>query len=204
MAKENTTQRFPSWLPVTAVLVFLLLAAGLLAIMFRDLSSPIPPEAVEEQFAEQLAFFKELAFDCPEPTLPALPDISQGGVDDAWKESLKTWQAWSKKSESRPDLLDHPAIIGASVIIFSGGGDTRVRFTLKNDEDLERSGLESLVGLLGPAAEPEVNRPVVRKWCGGNENLILYENRFVDPAGVKMGAQLLLDSNHLELSSSGE
>lgn len=204
MTKENTTHRFPRWIPVTAVLVFLLLAAGLLVIMFRDLTAPIPPEVVEERFADQLAFLQELAFERPDPALPALPEISREGVDDAWRESMKTWETWSKKSESRPDLLGHPAIMAASVVIFGKEGGTKIRFMLKGYEGLERSGLESLVGILGPAAKPEVNRPVVRQWGGGNKNLILYENRFVDPAGVKMGAQLLLDLNHIELPSSGK
>ena len=194
MAEKNSTNRFPAWLIYAAGLLVLLFAAGLLAILFQDLSSPVEPEAVEERFSEHLAFMKELAFEYPGHVSFVPPDPSKEEEVNAWKKSLEVWKAWSAKSNSRPDLFDDPAIKGAKITIFDAWEGRRVGITIKKQEDLEPSWLESLAGVLGPeSTKPDLDRPAVRQWRAGNKDLILYENRFLDPEGVKMGCRLLVD-----------
>jgi len=202
MVSKAASERFPPWLLAASLIFLLFVAVGLLVIVFRDLPAPIKPEVVERQFAEHLAFMKELALACPALDPPSLPDPSSDAEKTGLKEKLEVWETWSRKSESRPDLFSHPALLGASVRILNPRGGTNVHFTLKNAEGLEPTWLESFLGSLGKeSVKPEVGRPVVLYRRSGSKDLALYENRMPLPEGLVMGCHLLLDLEYLDTSS---
>lgn len=203
MVSGFAVDRFPTWLLVAAGLFLLCMAAGLVVLMFQDLPASAKPEVIEAQFAEHLAFLKELALTSPASGMPSLRNPSQKGDEKAWKEYHKVWKAWAKKAESRPDLLSHPAVLGASIVIFLSEGGTRTHVMMKDYEEYEPSWVEGLRGILdGESRTPKVGRPVVRHWMAGKMHLARYENLFLDPEGVKMGCRLIIDLNHLDSNGS--
>lgn len=117
----------------------------------------------------------------------------------AWREYSKALKAWSTQAESRPDLLSDPAILGASVYIMKSESVTRARITIKDYDDDDPSLFESMRGFLRrETREPEVGRPVIRHWLAGKKHVVQYENRFLDPDGIKMGCRLLFDLNQID------
>jgi hypothetical protein len=199
MASWIAADRPPTWLLVAGGLFILCIATGLLVLLFQDLPASARPEVLEEQFKEHLAFLKECALACPISRTPSLPDISRKMDEAAWREYSKALKAWSRKAESRPDLLSHPAILGASVYILRAEGGTRARITIKDYDDDDPSWFESMRGLFSQESrEPEVGRPVIRHWLAGKKHVVQYENRFLDPEGVEMGCRLILDLNGID------
>ncbi|MHC4941521.1 MAG: hypothetical protein ACYTG7_00735 [Planctomycetota bacterium] len=199
MDSRIAADRYPKGLVVAIGLFLLCMFAGLVILMFRDVPHHARPEIIEKHFAEQIAFLKEIAFACPDPSRPSLTD-SEGKVDEsALQEYDQIWKAWSKKAESRPDLLSHPAILGVSIFVFDGMGGKRAQMTLKEYRNFEPSLMDSIVGFLGPnSGTPDVDRPVIRHWYEGKRHLARYENLFLNPEGVEMGSHLILDLDHIE------
>ncbi len=196
MNSKGATSRRPVWVAVTIGAFVLLVVVGLFVIAVRDLPTAADPEVVEETFAEQIAFLKELALSCPEPTKPPSFDSDDDAQVEAWREFNLVWEEWSKKSESRPDLMSHPAIKGASVYIAASSGGIRARMILVDHDDLEPSWFESVWTCLhDEGTEPEGDPPEVRQWRDGDGRLVRYEAYFVGPDGANMGLQLLVDLN---------
>ncbi|MFH2000141.1 MAG: hypothetical protein ABIK28_10690 [Planctomycetota bacterium] len=203
MDSNAPNERFPYWLPVIAGGLALCIMAGMLVIMFRDRSSPVSPKQVEQRFSEHIAFLKELAFICPAAGLAHLSVFSnEKDKEEALEEIHKAWSTWSKKAESRPDLLSHPAFLGIKIIAFSAEGGTRAAMTIKENKASEPSWFDSLSGCLGPGSiEPEVGQSMTRLCRADDKDVVEYETRFLEPAGMKMGIKLQLDLNHLDLQT---
>jgi hypothetical protein len=199
MNSSIAANRYPRGLVVAIGLFLFCMVSGLVILMFRDVPPHARPEVIEKHFAAQIDFLKEIAIACPESSKLALAESTEKLDVRAWKENERVWRAWSEKAESRPDLLDHPAILGISIYILDGEGGKRAQMTLKEYKDFQPSAMDSIVGILGPSSgTPEVDRAVVRHWYEGQRHLARYENLFRDPDGVEMGTHLILDLDLLE------
>jgi|GEM_PF-6637868 len=199
MNSKGPSRRRSIWPMVIVGSFVLLVVVGLTVIALRDLPAPADPRIVEESFAEHIAFLKELAMTCPEAAdLPSI-DPDDGFDEEAWKEYDALWNGWKKKSLSRPDLLSHRAIKGASTYVANEGGGFKVHMTVVDHEDLDPSWLESAWrSVSDDAAEASPDRPLVRQWHEDGMHLVRYETRFVGPDGETMGLQLLVDLNCVE------
>lgn len=196
MNSKVAARRRPVWPMLVVGSFILLVVVGLVIVALRDLPAPADPKIVEEPFAEHIAFLKELALACPEAVTP--PSTDSGGEFDraAWDKYNALWDGWSEKSKSRPDLLAHPALKGASSYVKSTSEGFRAYITLIDHEGLEQSWLESAWGSVsGDSTKTDVERPLVRQWHEDGMHLVRYERRFVNPDGVTMGLQLLVDLN---------
>lgn len=185
---------------ITAGGVAVFIVVGMLLIMCREHPSPVTAEQVEQNLSEHLDFFKSLTLDSPAAELPDIDNLSEENEKDDWAAYAKKWRAWSALSESRPDLMSHPALLGVWTIVFSGEGGTRASMTIKDfDGDTEQTWFDDFSGCLTESArEPEVGRASVRFWRTSSRNLVRYENRFLSPDGVKMGIRLILDPESLQ------
>jgi len=135
--------------------------------------------AVQERFAQQIAFLHEMA--------ESLPMKECGG--ESGLETLTLLEPWWERTQNGEHLLSDPTILGAEVLRFCEDG-SQVGYGVKNYEGPE--GAWSLSVFL-PAGE----YPSVTLWRRGVQRIVRYEDRQPGSSGVVNGIRLTLDLERL-------
>ncbi len=127
----------PTWLKILLpiLVVVALLAAGVTRVAMEEVPDHAQPAVLEDRFAEQLAFLREMAESLPvnvcADDLLASVELDRNADPDAIRESLQAFlaplQQWNEQATAGWSALDDPVILSADVVQFcNDSGNTFV------------------------------------------------------------------------------
>ncbi len=184
----------PTWLKILLpiLVVVALLAAGATRVAMEEVPAHAQPAALEDRFAEQLAFLREMAESLPvnvcADDLLAGVELDRNADPAAIRESLQAFLApleqWEEQATAGWSALDDPVILSADVVQFCN--DSGNTFVIKPYE-VPSIAWSTAIFTAGD------QQPPVSLWFVGTKRQIRYNARVGGSDEDPLVIRLILD-----------
>ncbi len=186
--------RPPTWLKIILpiLVVVALLAAVVTRVALEEVPAHAQPAVLEDRFAEQLAFLREMAESLPlnvcTDDLLASIELDGSADPDAIRENLQSifapLEQWNEQITAGWPALDDPVILSADIVQFCN--DSGSTFVIK---PYEASSIAWSTAFLTAADQ----QPAVSLWFAGTKRQIRYNARVGGSDEDPLVIRLILD-----------
>ena len=181
----------PTWLKILLpiLVVVALLAAAVIRVLMEEVPAHAQPAVLEERFAEQLAFLREMADSIPVSVctddLLASVELDGSADPDAVRKNIQSILApleqWDEQATAGWSALDDPVILSADVIQFCN--DSGSTFVIKPYEAPSIAWSTAIF-------TANDQQPPVSLWFAGTTRQVRYNARVggsdVDPLVIRL------------------